>query len=210
MDYLCLAFQREVARSERGSREQAQEYFLEKFGNRERAKLEKERKKLEGRICYYVRKAEKHKGEPELEAECFRRREDAQRELEYVESQLEGRQELFQVWAYEGICESCFETSDGFVLGESFLMLNMARICRVGGNFQVVEETYSYRMWKEAGDRGIAEVRNRIPEDATGSCISLDICQEKPETAQRFRMKIKKMRAEARRKFRAAEKAAAL
>ena len=62
MDYLCLAVWREVARSESGSREQAQEYFWERFGHGFMAKLETEKKKLEGRIRYYDRKAEKPEG----------------------------------------------------------------------------------------------------------------------------------------------------
>ncbi len=81
MDYLCLAVWREVARSESGSREQAQEYFWERFGDGFMAKLETEKKKLEGRIRYYDRKAEKHVGEREVRDECSRRRDMAKKEL---------------------------------------------------------------------------------------------------------------------------------
>lgn len=62
MDYLCLAVKKEAARSQTGSREQAREWFFEKFGDHVRGKLEKEKKKLEGRVRSYDRKAETHKG----------------------------------------------------------------------------------------------------------------------------------------------------
>lgn len=59
MDYLCLAVQRRVTRSETGSREQVREYFCEKFGDCVKAKLEEEKKRLAGRIHYCDWKAEK-------------------------------------------------------------------------------------------------------------------------------------------------------
>lgn len=56
-------------------------------------------------------------------------------------------------------------------------------------------------MWREADKKGVLEVRRGIPEDV-GSCICLDICRERPETVRQFEKKIKRMEAEARRKFR--------
>lgn len=204
MDYLCLAVKREAARSQTGSREQAREYFIEKFGDCVRAKLEEEKKKLEGRVRYYDRKAEKHRREPEEKEEWLRREKEAQRELECVRRQLEGEWEQLQVWSFEDKYECFDEVFDNPVFGESVLMLHMAKVCRVGSGFQVVEEGYSCRVWREAGDKGIAEIRDRIPEDIAEDCISLDICRERPDTAQQFRVKIKRMTTEARRKFRAA------
>lgn len=201
MDYLCLAVWREVARSESGSREQAQEYFWERFGHGFMAKLETEKKKLEGRIRYYDRKAEKHVGEREVRDECSRRRETAQKELEWVERQLEGGWEQIQNWNYEEKQEFCSEIFDSPVFGEAVLTLRMAKICHIGSDFQVVEEAYSCMMWREADKKGVLEVRRGIPEDV-GSCICLDICRERPETVRQFEKKIKRMEAEARRKFR--------
>ena len=108
MDYLCLAVKKEATRSQTGSREQAQKRFFEKFGDCVKVKLEEEKKKLEGRIRYYDRKAEKHVGEREVTDECSRRRETAQKELEWVERQLEGGWEQIQNWNYEEKQEFCF------------------------------------------------------------------------------------------------------
>lgn len=204
MDYLCLAVKREAARSQTGSREQTREWFFEKFGDHVRGKLEKEKKKLEGRVRYYDRKAETYKGEPEEQQEWLRRRMEAQRELECVKRQLEGEWDQLQVWSYEDKYERWDEIFDSSAFGGPVLMLDMAKVCRAGSGFQVVEERYFYRVWKEAGDKGIAEIRDRIPEEIAESCISLDICRERPDTAQQFRVKIKKMTAKARRKFCAA------
>ena len=204
MDYLCLAVKKEATRSQTGSREQAQKRFFEKFGDCVKVKLEEEKKKLEGRIRYYDRKGENSKGKPEEKEEWLRRREAAQREMECVERQLEGEQQL-QVWSYEDKYECCDEIFDSPVFDESVLMLSMAKICPVGSGFEIVEERYSCRVWKESGDKGIAEIRSRIPRDIEGSCILLDICRERPDTAQQFRMKIKRMTTQARRKFRAAK-----
>lgn len=206
MDYLCLAVEREVTRSQTGSREQARECFYEKFGECVRGKLEEEKKKLEGRVRYYDRKVEKHKGETEEKGKWLRRREENQKELEYVKRQLGGEREQLQVWSYEDKYECCDEIFDSLAFGEAVLMLCMTKVCRVGSGFQVVEERYSCRVWRESGEKGITEIRNRIPKDIAKSCISLDICREMPDTAQRFRVKIKRMTTEARRKFRVAVK----
>lgn len=198
MDYLCLAVQRRVTRSETGSREQAQEYFCEKFGNRVKAKLEEEKKKLAGRIHYYDRKVEKY---GEAREEYLRRREKVWEKLECVENQLRGEEKQFLVWKYEEKYESCLKISDRPDFGQAVLMLCMAKICHTGNRYQVVEETYSYMAWREAGDRGILEVRGRIPEDEGKSWMCLDICREAQETAQRLHRKIKKIGTEARRRF---------
>ena len=171
MDYLCLAVKKEATRSQTGSREQAQKRFFEKFGDCVKVKLEEEKKKLEGRIRYYDRKGENSKGKPEEKEEWLRRREAAQREMECVERQLEGEQQL-QVWSYEDKYECCDEIFDSPVFDESVLMLSMAKICPVGSGFEIVEERYSCRVWKESGDKGIAEIRSRIPRDIEGSFLS--------------------------------------
>ena len=170
MNYLCLAVKREVAGSERGSKEQAQEYFWERFGEDVKEELEKEKKKLEGRIRYYDRREEKHKGEPEIEAECSRRREAAWEELKCIESQMGEGQEGIQVWNFEEKGDLSFEILDQFSTEGSVLMLRMAKVSRIGSDFQVVEEAWSYMAWKEAGDGGIMEVRGRLPEKIEEGC----------------------------------------
>ncbi len=201
MNYLCLTVKREVAGSERGSREQAQEYFRERFGECVKEGLEKEKKKMEGRIRYYDRREEKHKGEPEIEAECLRRREAALEELKHIESQIGEGQEGIQVWNYEEKGEFDFEILEQFSTEGAVLMLRMAKVCRTGSDFQVVEETWSYMVWRETGDKGIMEVRERLPKHMGEGCLSLDICRESPETIEQFRKKIKRMASEAKRKF---------
>ena len=201
MNYLCLAVKREVAGSGRGSREEAREYFRERFGDCVKERLKEEKKKLEGRIRYYDRREEKHNGEPEIKAECLRRREAAWEELRRIESQMGEGQEGLQVWNYEEKGEPNFEILDQFSADGLVLMLRMAKVSRTGSDFQVVEETWSYRVWREAGDMGIMEVRGRLPENMEERCLSLDICRESQETMDQFRKKIKKMVAEARRKF---------
>lgn len=200
MDYLCLAVQRKVTKNESGSREQAQEYFWEKFGDCVKAKLEAEKKKLERRIRYYERKAEKHE---EVKEEYLRRREGAREELAYVENQLRSEGERFLAWNYEEKYEPCLEIPDRLDFGQDVLMLRMAKICRIGSRFQVVEETYSYMVWRAAGDKGALEVRKRIPEDEAKRWTYLAICREEQETAQGFQRKIKRMGTEARRRFHA-------
>ena len=201
MNYLCLAVKREVAGSERGTKEQAQVYFRERFGELVKERLEEEKKKLEGRIRYYDRREEKHHGEPEIKAECFRRREAAWEELKRMESQMGEGQEGLRVWNYEEKGEFRFEILDQFSTEGFVLMLHMAKVCRTGSDFQVVEETWSYMVWREAGDMGIMEVRGRLPEKMGEGCLSLDIRRENQETIDQFRKKIKRMGAEARRKF---------
>ena len=201
MNYLCLAVKREVAGSERGSREEAREYFRERFGDCVKERLKEEKKKLEGRIRYYDRREEKHNGEPEIKAECLRRREAAWEELRRIESQMGEGQEGLQVWNYEEKGEPNFEILDQFSADGLVLMLRMAKVSRTGSDFQVVEETWSYRVWREAGDMGIMEVRGRLPENMEERYLSLDIRRENQETIDQFRKKIKKMTSEARRKF---------
>lgn len=168
--------------------------------NRVKAKLEEEKKRLTGRIRYYDRKAEKH---GEVKEKYLRCREKVWEELECVENQLKGERKQLLVWNYEEKYESCLEISDQPDFGQAVLMLCIARICRIGDRFQVVEETYSYIVWREARAKGTLEVRRRIPEDEGKNWMSLDICREEQETAQRFQRKIKKMETEARRRFRA-------
>ena len=201
MNYLCLAVKREVAGSERGTKEQAQVYFRERFGDWVKERLEEEKKKLEGRIRYYDRREEKHNGEPEIKAECLRRREAAWEELRRIESQMGEGQEGLQVWNYEEKGEPNFEILDQFSADGLVLMLRMAKVSRTGSDFQVVEETWSYRVWREAGDMGIMEVRGRLPENMDERYLSLDIRRENQETIDQFRKKIKKITSEARRKF---------
>lgn len=201
MNYLCLAVKREVAGSGRGSREEAREYFRERFGDCVKERLKEEKKKLEGRIRYYDRREEKHNGEPEIKAECLRRREAAWEELKRIESQMGEGQEGLQVWNYEEKGEPNFEILDQFSADGLVLMLRMAKVSRTGSDFQVVEETWSYRVWREAGDMGIMEVRGRLPENMEERYLSLDIRRENQETIDQFRKKIKKMTSEARRKF---------
>ena len=201
MNYLCLAVKREVAGSGRGSREEAREYFRERFGDCVKERLKEEKKKLEGRIRYYDRREEKHNGEPEIKAECLRRREAAWEELRRIESQMGEGQEGIQVWNYEEKGEPNFEILDQFSADGLVLMLRMAKVSRTGSDFQVVEETWSYRVWREAGDMGIMEVRGRLPENMEERYLSLDIRRENQETIDQFRKKIKKMTSEARRKF---------
>ena len=201
MNYLCLAVKREVAGSGRGSREEAREYFRERFGDCVKERLKEEKKKLEGRIRYYDRREEKHNGEPEIKAECLRRREAAWEELRRIESQMGEGQEGLQVWNYEEKGEPNFEILDQFSADGLVLMLRMAKVSRTGSDFQVVEETWSYRVWREAGDMGIMEVRGRLPENMEKRYLSLDIRRENQETIDQFRKKIKKMASEARRKF---------
>ena len=201
MNYLCLAVKREVAGSERGSREEAREYFRERFGDCVKERLKEEKKKLEGRIRYYDRREEKHNGEPEIKAECLRRREAAWEELKRIESQMGDGQEGIRVWNYEEKGEFPFEILDQFSTEGFVLMLRMAKVCRTGSDFQVVEETWSYMVGRETGKEGIMEVRGRLPEKIGEGCLSLDICRESQETMDQFRKKIKKMVAEARRKF---------
>lgn len=201
MNYLCLAVQRKVVKSESGSREQAREYFREKFGDCVKAKLEEEKKRMEGRIRYYDRREEKHKGEPEVKAECQWRREAAWKELKRMESQMGEGREGIQVWNYEEKGESGFEILDKFNMDGPVLMLRMAKVSRTGSHFQVVEETWSYMVWREAGGKGIMEVRGRLPEHMEEKYLSLDIRRESEETIDQFRKKIKKMVSEARRKF---------
>lgn len=201
MNYLCLAVKREVAGSGRGSREEAREYFRERFGDCVKERLKEEKKKLEGRIRYYDRREEKHNGEPEIKAECVRRREAAWEELRRIESQMGEGQEGIQVWNYEEKGEPNFEILDQFSADGLVLMLRMAKVSRTGSDFQVVEETWSYRVWREAGDMGIMEVRGRLPENMEERYLSLDIRRENQETIDQFRKKIKKMTSEARRKF---------
>ena len=201
MNYLCLAVKREVAGSGRGSREEAREYFRERFGDCVKERLKEEKKKLEGRIRYYDRREEKHNGEPEIKAECLRRREAAWEELRRIESQMGEGQEGLQVWNYEEKGEPNFEILDQFSADGLVLMLRMAKVSRTGSDFQVVEETWSYMVGRETGDKGIMEVRGRLPEKMGEGCLSLDIRRENQETIDQFRKKIKKMTSEARRKF---------
>lgn len=198
MDYLCLAVKKEVARSESGSREQAREFFWEKFGDCVKEELERERKRLEGRIGFYDRREAKHGGEPEVREVCRSRREAARRELDGIDRQLRGGREELRVWYYEGKGDFDVQVSGG----EMFLVLWLAGICRVGSGFQVVEERYFCSLWKEDGDKGILEVRNGMPGDVAKNSICLDICRDSGEAVERFQRKIKKMMAEARRNFR--------
>lgn len=206
MNYLCLAVQRAAAASERGSREQAQEYFQERFGEWAKERLEAEKKKMEGRIRYYDRREEKHKEDPKVTAECTERREAVRKELRRLESQLGEGQGGIQVWNYEEKGQCCFEVPDTSGVREPVLMLSMAKVCRIGSDFQVVEETWTCMVWREAGDEGAAEVRSRIPKDLEERCILLDICRESPETVEQFRKKIKKIGTEARKKFSVSER----
>ena len=137
MDYLCLAVKKEAARSQTGSREQTQEWFFEKFGDHVRGKLEKEKKKLEGRVRYYDRKAETYKGEPEEQEEWLRRRMEAQREPECVKRRLEGEWDQLQVWSYEDKYECYDEIFDVSAFGGTVLMLDMAKVCRAGSGFRL-------------------------------------------------------------------------
>ena len=203
MNYLCLAVQRKVAGSERGSREEAKEYFREKFGDCVKARLEAEKKRLEGRIGYYDRREEKHRGETEVEAECSKRREAAKKELKRLESQMGEGQEGIQVWNYEEKMEFDLEIQDGSGRKEPILTLCMAKICRMGSSFQVVEETWSCVIWREEGDKGVMEVRSRIPREFGETMVSLDICRESPEAIEQFRKKIKRLKAEAKNSCRA-------
>lgn len=165
MNYLCLAVQKKVAGSERGSREEAKEYFREKFGDCVKARLEAEKKRLE--------------------------------------SQMGEGQEGIQVWNYEEKMEFDLEIQDGSGRKEPIPMVCMAKICRMGSSFQVVEETWSCVIWREEGDKGVMEVRSRIPREFGETMVSLDICRESPEAIEQFRKKIKRLKAEAKNSFRA-------
>lgn len=201
MNYLCLAVQREVAKSESGSREQAREYFRERFGDLVKARLEEEKKRLESRIRYYDRREERHKKEAGIAEECSGRREAALRELKRIESQMGEGQEGIQVWKYEEREEFGFAIPEQPGGRESVRMLRMAKVCRTGSSFQVVEEIWSCMIWRETGDRGIMEVRGRLPENTGERSVSLDICRESQETIEQFKRKLKRMRAEAKRNF---------
>lgn len=118
-----------------------------------------------------------------------------------IESQMGDGQEGIQVWNYEEKCEPNFEILDQFSTDGFAVTLCMSKVSRSGSDFQVVEETWSYMVWREAGDMGIMEVRGRLPENMEKRYLSLDIRRENQETIDQFRKKIKKMASGARRKF---------
>ena len=203
MNYLCMAVQKEVTKKEGfGSREQAQEYFWENFGGLVTERLEAEKKRLEGRLRYYERREEKHKGEESVSS-YTERRELLFQDLERTLRQLQGGKERGEACYIEEKQEPEDDFQERLVSGESQVILHLAGIYRIGSGFWVLEERYSCRGWRSMGAGGILEARSKLPRELTENSISLDICPESQEALERFGKKLKKTVADARRSFRA-------
>ncbi len=198
MDYLCMAMQKEVAEKKNfGSREAAEAFFWERFGGVLGEKLEAEKRKLEGRIRYYERRAEKHRESREVREVCDMRGRAAQEELEQIGRQLNGEGGAYRDCYYE----EKYDISEQPVSGEAELVLHQAGIFHVGSTYQVAELKHYCVRLKIADGNGILEVRKRIPVSVLENSTYLEICQENLEAAQGLKQKAKKMMAQEKRVF---------
>lgn len=198
MDYVCMAVQKDVAeKAGFGSREEALNYFWERYGSCVIERLEADKRKLEGRIRYYDRREEKYKEDPEIQEECGKRKAAVWEELERIHRQLEGNCDRTNIcWDEEKYDLPQEETTK-----ERKLLLRLAGIYRKGSSFLVMEENYYYMKWRISGE-GIQKARERIPENIAAGSISLDLCPDSQEAEKRLQKKLKKMMAEALRNFR--------
>lgn len=198
MDYLCMAMQKEVTvKKNFGSRESAEEFFWKRFGGELEEKLDKEKRKLEGRIRYYERRAEKHRESREITEACETRRKAAQEELEQINRRLSGENGAYRDCYYE----EKYDISKLPVFKEAELVLHQAGIFHVGGTYRVVEQKHYCIRMKAAGEKGILEVRKRIPISMLTNSTYLEICQESPEAEEGLNQKAKKMMAQEKRMF---------
>lgn len=131
--------------------------------------------------------------------ETYRQRREAVREeLEQIGQKLCREEERYQICRFE----ERYDLHDLPVFGESVPILHLAGVSDTGSGFWVIEESYECTGWKDFSEAGILEVRKRMPKTVTANSISLEICQESPEAAEKFRKKIRRMVTEARRNFR--------
>lgn len=198
MDYLCMAVQKQLAEKQNfDSRESAEAYFWERFGGALEEKLEEKKKKLEGRIRYYERRAEKHRESREIREICEIRRKAAQEELEQVNRRLNEEDGAYGDCYYE----EKYDIPEQPFFGEAELILHQAGIFRIGSTYRVAEQKHYCIRLKVASEEGILDVRKRIPASMLTNSIYLEICQESPESAKDLTKKIKKIVAQEKKAF---------
>ncbi len=121
-------------------------------------KLEEKKRRLEGRIRYYERRAEKHGESRKIVEVCAIRGKAAQEELEQINRQLDEENGAYGDCYYE----EKYDIPELSAFGEAGLVLHQVGVFHVGNTYQVAEQKYYCVRLKVAGGEGILEVRKKF------------------------------------------------
>ena len=198
MNYLCAAVKKEVVTGETFyNREEALEYFQQKFGERIVEKMEESERRLENKILYLERKLKKHEAEPEMNRRLSERKQEAEEKWRAIERWLSGEDSQKAVY----LEEKYEQYKEQLVTEGEELFFYMGGIYKFGNRYTVTEEKHYYMCQAVADAEGCSEVIKRLPEKMTKNNSSLYICEESPETIKRYTKQISKIRAQVRRDY---------
>ena len=199
MTYLCMTVQKEAVEEQSFAiREMAEDYFWSRFKGALDERLQEEKRKLENRIRYYERRAEKHRESLDIVELCDIRRKETEEALAQINRQLSEEGTAYRDWYYEEMQE----IAEDPIFGKTELVLHLAGIVHMGDTYRVTEERYYCTKVKSAGKEGILEARKAIPENMVTNSIFLKICRENPETETRMKQEVKKMVTQIKKEFR--------
>lgn len=198
MNYLCAAVKREVVTSKKFySREEALAYFQQKFGERIRDRMEENERRLESKIQCLERKLKKYGEDPEMKQKIFERKQAAEEKWEAIERWLNGEDDQNAVY----IEEKFDQYKEQLITEDAELFFHMAGIYKLGHRFTVTEEKHYYMCRVAVSSGGSTEAVKQLPEEMTRNNTSLYICEESPETAERYVKQISKIKAQVRRDY---------
>lgn len=198
MNYLCAAVKKEVVTGETFyNREEALEYFQQKFGERIVEKMEENERRLENKILYLERKLKKHEAELEMKQRLNERKQEAEEKWRAIERWLNGEDNQKAVY----LEEQCEQYKERLVTGEEELFFYMGGIYKFGNRYTVTEEKHYYMCQSVSAVGGCTGVMKQLPEKMTKKNSSLYICEESPETVKKYTKQISKIRAQIRRDY---------
>lgn len=198
MNYLCAAVKREVVTSKKFySRKEALAYFQQKFGERVRDRMEENEIRLERKIQCLERKLKKYGDDPEMNRKISERKQEAEEKWTAIERWLNGEDDQNAVY----IEEKFDQYKEQLITEEAELFFYMAGIYNLGNRYMVTEEKYYYMCRVVANTEKSAEAIRRLPEEMTKNNSSLYICEENPETVEKYVKQISKIKVQVRRDY---------
>lgn len=198
MNYLCAAVKKEVVTGKTFySKEEALEYFQQKFGKRIVEKMEENERKLENKILYLDRKLKKYGEEQEMKQGIIERKQAAEDKWRAIERWLNGEDDQKAVYMEEKFDQYKKE----LITEDEQLFFCMRGIYNLGRHYIVTEEKHSYMCRTVTGLEGCSEAIERLPEKMKKNNYALYICEENPETVKKYMKQISKIRAQVRRDY---------
>ncbi len=198
MNYLCAAVKKEVVTEKTFySQEEAVAYFQQKFGKRIVEKMEEHERRLENKILYLERKLKKYEDKPEMIHGLMERKQEAEKQWEMIERWLDGEDEQKAVY----IEEEYDQYKERLITEDTEPFFYMGGIYKIGNHYTVREEKHCYMCQTVSGIDGCSEVIKGLPEKLKKNNRFLYVCEETPETVEKYTKQISKIRAQAKRDY---------